>query len=380
MSETSDWYRALGVSAHKPYLQPFHTATYFAKPLPDLAGSETYRFFLHADGVGTKGILSYLWWKESQDPLVWAHLAQDALVMNTDDLACAGVVEGFVFSTTIQRNPFHIPDEVVQAIIEGVYAFVAQLNQWGVRAEVAGGETADMPDVVRTIALEAVAAARVRLDQLIPIRRPDRRVYIVGLASFGQASYETSYNSGIGCNGLTAARHLLLKAEYAKQYPETVAPELPTPYQGDLRLSDTLEGHAVGALLTAPTRTYLPILRDIYRECRSAIYAVIHCTGGGQRKALKYLPYTLIAKTNFFPLPPIFAALQGRRPIEALFEVFNMGHRLELYVLPEAVASVQAIAQGYNVESRLIGEAYPIETPSRLIGEFAGRRWEWASP
>ncbi|MCS7296722.1 MAG: phosphoribosylformylglycinamidine cyclo-ligase [Bacteroidia bacterium] len=373
----SDWYRRFGVSAHKGFLRRFETAKYFAPVGADIAGDPAFRFALHADGVGTKGILAYLWWKESGEISVWHHLAQDALVMNTDDLACSGITSGFIFSTTITRNPFLIPDEIVQALIEGFYLFAEKLRDMGIAAIVAGGETADMPDVVRTIGVEGVAAARISEKELIPLRPPDTEVWIVGVGSFGQASYEDTYNSGIGCNGITAARHLLLSSTYRQQYPETTAPEMPETYLGKWHLTDSIQGHLLGHLLTAPTRTYLPFLREVYQHFRQAIYAVIHCTGGGQRKAIKYLPFTLIRKDNFFSLPPLFALLEGARPWRELFEVFNMGHRLELYTLPQVADDIIAIAKRYNIPAQIVGSARPSDKESRIEASFAGEHWIW---
>jgi len=297
--------------------------------------------------------------------------------MNTDDLACAGFADYFVFSTTLVRNPFLIPDSVVQRVIQGVYAFAQKLEEWGIVARVAGGETADMPDVVRTIGLEAVAAARAPQAQLLPLRRPDRELVLVGLASFGQTTYESTYNSGVGANGLTALRHLLLTGEYAQKYPETLDPHLPAPYQGRWRLSDFVAGYPLGLLLTSPTRTYLPFLRTLYSQYRKALYGVIHCTGGGQRKALQYFPQTLIRKESFFPLPPLFACLEGLRPWSELFEVLNMGHRMELYLLPEAVEEVLALAATYHLPAQVIGTARPHEGPTRIEASFAGETWTW---
>ncbi|MCS6896147.1 MAG: phosphoribosylformylglycinamidine cyclo-ligase [Bacteroidia bacterium] len=374
---STDWYRSLGVSAHKSFLAKHHAKDYFAAVLPDIAGEATHRFALHADGVGTKGILAYLWWREKGDESIWYHLAQDALVMNTDDMACSGITEGFVFSTTITRNPFHIPDSVVGAIIDGVYAFTEHLNQLGISAQVAGGETADMPDIVRTVGIEATAAARVATNRLIPLRRPEQEILIVGLASFGQTNYETTYNSGIGSNGITAIRHLLLSPVYKQKYPETVADELPNPYQGRFHLSDRVHDFFLGDLLTAPTRTYLPYLRQVYENYRQAIYAVIHCTGGGQRKVMKYLPYTLIRKDNFFPLPPMFSVLEGLRPWSELFEVLNMGHRMEIYALPSIAEELLGIATQYNLPARIIGSARPHEGPTRIEASFQGTSWCW---
>lgn len=374
-----DWYRQLGVSAHKSFLLglPSHSTEYFAAVWPDMAGDPAYRFALHADGVGTKGVLTYLWWRETGDLTLWRKLAQDALVMNTDDLACSGITEGFVFSTTITRNPFHIPDEVVRMVIEGVYAFAQQLAEWGISAQVAGGETADMPDVVRTIGVEATVAARPLANDLLPLRRPTKEILIVGLASSGQAAYETEYNSGIGCNGLTAVRHLLLHPVYAERFPESVAPENPHPYQGKYLLSDRIGAYPLGYLLTSPTRTYLPVLRAIYAAYRAQVYAVIHCTGGGQRKALKYLPNTYIEKEAFLPLPPLFAALEGARPWSDLFATLNMGHRIELYVEPAVAEEILAIAQGQGVAAQVIGTAAPKEGPTEMQVSFRGERWVW---
>jgi phosphoribosylformylglycinamidine cyclo-ligase len=349
---------------------------FFAKVLLDLAGDKAYRFALHADGVGTKGVLAYLWWKETGDISVWEGLAQDALIMNTDDLACIGAVEGFVFSTVITRNALRISDEVVQRVIWGVHQTVAWLNEIGIRAEIGGGETADMTDVVRTIGLEAVAAVRLPEKALIPFRRPEKRILIVGLASYGQATYEKFPNSGIGCNGLTAARHLLLCATYEQKYPETIEPHLPQPYRGSYTLTSLVEGEPLGQLLLSPTRTYLPILRDIYRTHRKAIYGVVHCTGGGQRKALKYFPGTYIRKEQFLPLPPVFALLRGRRPWKELFEVFNMGHRMEIYVEPSVAQEVIAISKEYGVAAQVIGESLPAEK-TRMEVSFEGEEWEW---
>ncbi|MDW8135072.1 MAG: phosphoribosylformylglycinamidine cyclo-ligase, partial [Bacteroidia bacterium] len=375
---SKDWYRLLGVSAHKSFLEDLPSAHtgYFAPILPDIAGDPAYRFALHADGIGTKGVLAYLWWKETGDTSVWQHLAQDALVMNTDDLACSGITGPFVFSTTLIRNPFYIPDEVVKTIIQAVYAFAEQLRAWGIPAKVAGGETADMPDLVRTIGLEATAAARVPANHLIPLRRPDKEIAIIGLASFGQAQYEKEYNSGIGCNGITAARHLLLDASYKDKYPEAVEPSLVGSYQGTLRLSDEVESVAVGKLLLSPSRTYLPILREKYRRY---LYGIIHCTGGGQRKAIKYFPKTLIRKDNLFPLPPVFRLLEGKRPWAELFETFNMGHRLELYVASEAAEELMEISRAYQVEAQRIGTAIPIEEETRIEIQFQGQEWVWSA-
>ncbi|MCS7188478.1 MAG: phosphoribosylformylglycinamidine cyclo-ligase [Bacteroidia bacterium] len=374
-----DWYRSLGVSAHKSFLDDIVGSypPYFVKVLPDPRGNVSHYFTLHADGVGTKGILSYLWWREKKDIRVWRKLAQDALVMNTDDLACAGITQGFVFSTTITRNTFCIPDEVVQEIVVGVYDFVEKLQGMGIDAEVAGGETADMPDVVRTISVEGTAAAHIEASKLLPLRRPTREAVIIGLASAGQAIYENEYNSGIGCNGITAIRHLLLSPYYAEHFPETFTTENPTPYSGKYMLKDKIGGYLLGDLLTSPTRTYVPILKEVLFSHRAYIYAIIHCTGGGQRKVLKYLPYTWIHKENLFPLPPLFSLLEGVRPWKELFETLNMGHRMEIYAEPEVAEEIIRIVQQYGVEAQIIGIARPSEEPTCVEVKFKGEQWRW---
>lgn len=376
----SDWYRNLGVSAGKEFLASLVRAhgPYFVPVLPDLVGDPAYRYALHSDGIGTKGILAYLWWRETGDGRIWRSLAQDALVMNTDDLACIGATEQFVFSTILTRNALRIPDEVVQAIIEGVYAYAAWLRGFGIEAQVGGGETADMTDVVRTIGLEAVAATRLPASALMAVRRPKTEIHIVGLASYGQAVYEAAYNSGIGCNGLTAARHLLLSPIYRDKYPETVEPALTEAYQGPYRLEDTVEGYRLGELLLSPTRTYVPLLRQVFAAYREAIYGVVHCTGGGQRKALRYLPGTFIRKEAFLPLPPIFRLLAERRPWPELFATFNMGHRLELYVEPSVSEAIIAISEAMGIPAQVIGIARPAEHTVMEVA-FAGEVWQWTA-
>ncbi len=374
----SDWYRKLGVSADKGFLSGFVRAhgPYFSPILPDLAGDPNYHWALHGDGIGTKGILAYLWWRETGDVTVWRNLAQDALVMNTDDLACIGATEQFVFSTILTRNALRIPDEIVQVIIQAVYAYAEWLEAQGIQASVGGGETADMTDVVRTIGLEAVAATRFPSAALIPLRRPATEIHVVGLASYGQATYESTYNSGIGCNGLTAARHLLLSSAYRDKYPETVEPALAEAYQGPYRLDHLVEGYRLGELLLSPTRTYLPLLRQIFSLYRSAIYGVIHCTGGGQRKALKYFSGTFIRKENFLPLPPVFQLLSNRRPWPELFATFNMGHRIELYVEPAVSDAIITLSQSMGIPAQVIGTARPADTTTIEVG-FAGEVWRW---
>ncbi|MGQ9863550.1 MAG: AIR synthase related protein [Bacteroidia bacterium] len=348
----SDLYRRWGVSAQKAFLASYQPTDAFCSALP---WGHKY-VFLHADGIGTKGILAYLWWKETGDTHIWRNLAQDALVMNTDDLACVGAMGPFIFSTTLLRNAHHVPDAIVQEIIAGVYDFTEKLNDLGIEAHVAGGETADMTDVVKTLSLEATAYTEMPPNQFFRFRPIDKRVLIVGLASYGQTTYETEYNSGIGSNGLTAARHLLLHPSYAPKYPETYDPNLPA-YQGNYLLSDTLADIPIGKLLLSPTRTYLPFLREIFATERQNLYAVIHSTGGGQTKVRKYLKAHIVKE--HWTLPPLFEKLLALTSVQEAFQIFNMGYRMELYVDPKAAERIQNQAQKWHIPTQILGYAQP---------------------
>lgn len=362
----TDPYRRWGVSAQKAFLTPYQPADAFCSALP---WGNKY-ILLHADGIGTKGILAYLWWKETGDVQVWRHLAQDALVMNTDDLACVGAMGPFIFSTTLLRNAYYIPDAIVQEVIAGVYDFAEKLNDLGIESHIAGGETADMTDIVKTLTLEATAYTEVPQEKFFRFRPIEEKVLIVGLGSYGQTSYETEYNSGIGANGLTAARHLLLHPSYAEKYPETYDPNLPKAYQGSYLLRDTLADVPIGKLLLSPTRSYLPFLQEIFATEQRNLYAVIHCTGGGQTKVRKYLKAHIIK--DHWVLPPLFEKLLALTSIQEAFQIFNMGYRMELYVHPKAAERIQNHAQKWSIPSEILGYAQP--GPSKVEIHYQGEK------
>ncbi len=370
-SKTITKYEKRGVSASK---EDVHAAiahldkglfpTAFCKILPDLAaGNSKYCNILHADTAGTKSSLAYLYWRETGDLSVWAGVAQDAIVMNLDDMACAGCTDNFMLSSTIGRNKNLIPGEVIAAIIRGTSEFADAMRQHGVNIELAGGETADVGDIVRTIDVGYTAFARMkRSEVIVPDIRPGD--VVVGLASFGQASYETSYNGGMGSNGLTAARHDVLSKVYAEKYPESFDPHLSDDvvYSGDQLLTNSIQlpnkqSMPVGKLLLSPTRTYLPVLQELIRDHRKKIHALIHVTGGGQTKVLKFFKDALIVKDNLFPIPPLFSLIQksSQTSWQEMYQVFNMGHRMEIYLPARHADTVMAIAEKYGIEARVLG-------------------------
>lgn len=370
-SDTITKYEKRGVSASK---EEVHAAiahldkglfpTAFCKILPDLAaGNSKYCNLLHADTAGTKSSLAYLYWRETGDLSVWAGVAQDAIVMNLDDMACAGCTDNFMLSSTIGRNKTLIPGEVIAAIIRGTSEFADAMRQHGVNIELAGGETADVGDIVRTIDVGYTAFARMkRSEVIVPDIRPGD--VVVGLASFGQATYENAYNGGMGSNGLTAARHDVLSNVYATKYPESFDPNLPRDvvYSGDQLLTDSIQlpdkqSMPVGKLLLSPTRTYLPVLQELIRDHRKKVHALIHVTGGGQTKVLKFFKDALIVKDNLFPIPPLFSLIQksSQTSWREMYQVFNMGHRMEIYLPARHADTVMAIAEKYGIEARILG-------------------------
>jgi len=335
----------------------------FCKILPDLAaGSLKHCNLLHADTAGTKTSLAYVHWRETGDLSVWPGVAQDAIVMNLDDMACVGCTNDIILSSTIGRNKGLIPAEVIAAVIRGTSDFVEKMRDQGVQLHLAGGETADVGDIVRTIDVGFTAFARMkRSDVLVPsIRSGD---VIVGLASFGQASYETEYNGGMGSNGLTAARHDVLSKIYAEKYPESFDPRLPNEvvYTGNRMLTDNIavgnQMISVGKLILSPTRSYLPVLQEILQSHRKKIHGLIHVTGGGQTKVLKFVKDVHIVKDNLFELPPLFKLIQesSKTPWREMYQVFNMGHRMEIYLPARHADTVMAIAEKYGIEARVIG-------------------------
>lgn len=335
----------------------------FCKILPDLAaGSARHCNLLHADTAGTKTSLAYIYWRETGDLSVWPGIAQDAIVMNLDDMACVGCTGNIMLSSTIGRNKTLIPGEVIAAVIRGTTDFIEKMRAHGVEIHLAGGETADVGDIVRTIDVGFTAFARMkRSDVLVNQIRPGD--VIVGLASFGQATYEDAYNGGMGSNGLTAARHDVLSKIYAEKYPESFDPKLPgeVVYTGNQKLTDPItinhQQTTVGKLLLSPTRTYLPVLQEILQQYRKKIHGLIHVTGGGQTKVLKFVKDVHIVKDNLFELPPLFRLIQENSGTDwrEMYQVFNMGHRMEIYLPGRYAEQVMAIAEKYGIEARVLG-------------------------
>ncbi len=353
----------------------------FCKILPDLAaGNAKYCNLLHADTAGTKTSLAYVHWRETGDLSVWKGVAQDAIVMNLDDMACAGCTNDIILSSTIGRNKGLIPAEVIAAVIRGTSDFVEKMQSHGVNLHLAGGETADVGDIVRTIDVGFTAFARMkRSEVLVPnIRAGD---VIVGLASFGQASYETEYNGGMGSNGLTAARHDVLSKIYAEKYPESFDPRLPNDvvYTGNRLVTEIVsvgnQEISIGKLILSPTRSYLPVLQEILRDYRKKIHGLIHVTGGGQTKVLKFVKDAHIIKDNLFELPPLFRLIQesSQTPWREMYQVFNMGHRMEIYLPSRQADAVMAIAEKYGIEARVIGRVKRAEGEKVTVKSAFGK-------
>lgn len=337
----------------------------FCKIYPDLLGRDAdWVNVMHADGAGTKSILAYLYWKETGDLSVWQGIAEDAIVMNLDDLLCVGITDEFLFSSTIDRNKHRIPGAVLSEIIEGSRRFFERMKQQGVHIEYLGGETADVGDLVRTIAVNGTLTARWPKDRIISNERIQAGDVIVGLASFGQTSYEDRYNSGIASNGLTSARHDLLSKYYAEQYPETFESTLDPAvvYTGPYRLTDPVPGMPdlnIGQLLLSPTRTFAPVVRACFEQHFDRIHGMIHCSGGGQTKCLKYLPAGLgVIKDNLFDPPLIFELIQSasHSSDSEMYQVFNMGTRLEIYTDANTATELIGIAASLGVDARQIGQ------------------------
>ncbi len=339
----------------------------FCKIIPDLAGDPEWCTAVHADGAGTKSSAAYLMYRETGDPSWFCGIAQDSLVMNTDDLLCIGAVDGFKISNTIGRNAHRVDAACLAAIIGGYDKIIGFLKQHGVDLEMTGGETADVGDLVRTVICDSTAIVRLPRRQVVQASEIKPGQVIIGLASFGQTSYETRENSGIGSNGLTAARHLLLNKKYYEKYPESCSDTLPADkaYCGAWNLHDQLPGSTltVGEAILSPTRTYLPVIRSILPELKNEISGIIHCTGGGQAKCRDFGQGIRYVKDNLFPMPPIFKAIQesGEIAPAEMYQVFNMGHRLEIYCTESAAAKILAISKNFNLDARRIGytEAFP---------------------
>ena len=334
----------------------------FCKIIPDVfTGDPDYCIVMHADGAGTKSALAYAYWRETGDMSVWRGIAQDAVVMNLDDLLCVGVTDNILLSSTIGRNKLLVPGEVIAALINGTQAFADDMQRLGVGLHLCGGETADVGDLVRTIIVDSTVTARIRRSDIIDNARIAAGDVIVGLASSGQAAYETEYNSGIGSNGLTSARHDVFARYLATGYPETFDSGVneALTYAGNRRLTDIepVTGITYGKLVLSPTRTYAPVIREALQKYRPYIHGMVHCSGGAQTKVLHFINNVHVIKDNLFPPPPLFEVIraESRAGLREMYKVFNMGHRMELYV-PETIAgALVAISKKYSVDARIIG-------------------------
>lgn len=347
----------------------------FCKILPDFTGgNENYCNVMHADTAGTKTSLAYLFYKETKDLNIWKGIAQDAIVMNIDDMACVGCTDNIILSSTIGRNKNLISGEIIKTIIDGTTDFVELMKKHGINIHLAGGETADVGDIVRTIDVGFTAFSRLLKDNLI-INKIKSDDVIVGFSSSGKTTYEDNYNSGISSNGLTLARHDLLTQNYAEKYPESFDPLIPIHlvYTGKMNLLDALEtpfgAKKLGELLLSPTRSYLPFIRSIPHDLLKKINGMIHCTGGGQTKVSKFISHKRIIKNNLFEVPPIFSAIQANSGTswKEMYQVFNMGHRLEIYTDMNSAEKFMKIAESFNLEAKLIGHVTNHQGQSVLI-------------
>lgn len=383
---SNDRYAARGVSSGKEEVHAAIRSTdkglfpkAFCKIIPDiLSGDPEYALVMHADGAGTKSSLAYIYWKETGDLSVWKGIAQDALVMNTDDLLCVGVTNDFLLSSTIGRNKNKVTGEVIAALIQANQELCDWFTSMGVNVHLTGGETADVGDLVRTLIVDSTVVARIKRSEVIDNSNIKAGDVIVGLASFGQASYENSYNGGMGSNGLTSARHDVFSAAYRSKYPESYDPEVPEElvYSGKYLLTEKVPGLEVnyGQLVLSPTRTYAPVIREMLTQFRSHIHGMVHCSGGGQTKILHFIDQLHIIKDNLFDTPPLFQIIQEASGTDwkEMYRVFNMGHRMELYVPQEIAADLIRISQSFGVDAQIVGRVEASEKKELSIHSAHG--------
>lgn len=369
-SDTSKRYSLRGVSASK---EDVHNAIKnidkglfpqaFCKIIPDyLTQDEEYCIIMHADGAGTKSSLAYAYWKETGDISVWKGIAQDALIMNIDDLLCVGATDNILLSSTIGRNKNLIPSEVISAIINGTEELIQELKTFGVTIHSTGGETADVGDLVRTIIVDSTVTARMKRSDVINNANIQAGDVIVGLASFGQAKYEKEYNGGMGSNGLTSARHDVFAKSLAQKYPETYDAVVPEEliYSGNVNLTDVVQDSPInaGKLVLSPTRTYAPVIKKILDKYSSeTIHGMVHCSGGAQTKVLHFVENVHVIKDNLFPIPPLFKLIQEQSGTDwkEMYQVFNCGHRMELYISEAVAKDIIKISQSFNIDAQIIG-------------------------
>jgi len=386
-SDTSKRYALRGVSAAK---EDVHQAIKnidkglfpkaFCKIVPDyLTGDQDYCLLMHADGAGTKSSLAYLYWKETGDVSVWKGIAQDALIMNIDDLICVGATDNILLSSTIGRNKNLISAEVIAAIINGTEELIAELKSFGVTIHSTGGETADVGDLVRTIIVDSTVTARMKRSDVIDNATIKAGDVIVGLASFGQASYEKEYNGGMGSNGLTSARHDVFSNYLAEKYPESFDAAVPSDlvYSGQMQLTDEVENSPLnaGKLVLSATRTYAPIIKKILEKFSpKEIHGMVHCSGGAQTKVLHFIDNLHIIKDNLFPIPPLFKLIQDQSKTDwkEMYQVFNCGHRMELYVPAEIAQEIIVISKSFQVDAQIVGRVEASETKKLTISSEYG--------
>ena len=350
----------------------------FCKIIPDILGGDPdYCNIMHADGAGTKSSLAYMYWKETGDVSVWKGIAQDALIMNTDDLLCVGAVDNILVSSTIGRNKMLIPGEVISAIINGTDELLQQMRDMGVGIYATGGETADVGDLVRTIIVDSTVTCRMKRCDVIDNANICPGDVIVGLSSCGQATYEKEYNGGMGSNGLTSARHDVFAKYLAEKYPESYDHAVPEElvYSGNFRLEDEVDGAPVnaGKLVLSPTRTYAPVVKRLLDELRPRIHGMVHCTGGAQTKVLHFVGENCrVIKDNMFPVPPLFRAIQQQSQTDwqEMYKVFNMGHRLEVYLAPEDADKVIEISNSFNIDAQIVGRIEDGKRSLTIQSEF----------
>ncbi|MBK7712765.1 MAG: phosphoribosylformylglycinamidine cyclo-ligase [Bacteroidales bacterium] len=350
----------------------------FCKIVPDLlGGDDSYCNIMHADGAGTKSSLAYVYWKETGNMSVWKGIAQDAIVMNLDDLLCVGAYNNILLSSTIGRNKNHIPGEVISAIINGTEEVLEELRNLGIGIWSTGGETADLGDLVRTLAVDSTVITRLKRSEIISNHNIRESDVIVGLESSGQTTYEKEYNSGMGSNGLTSARHDVFAPYLATRYPESLDPTLSYDliYSGRLKLTDTIEelNTDAGRMVLSPTRTYAPVIRRVLEKMRPEIHGMVHCSGGGQTKVMHFIDNLHVVKDNLFPLPPLFRIIheQSGTDWKEMYKVFNMGHRFEIYTAPENAAEIISIAGEFNLGARIIGHCEKSDQKKlTIISEF----------
>ncbi|MEW5677303.1 AIR synthase related protein [Flavobacterium enshiense] len=381
-SDNSQRYNLRGVSASK---EDVHNAIKnidkglfpkaFCKIVPDyLTNDDDYCLIMHADGAGTKSSLAYMYWKETGDMSVWKGIAQDALIMNIDDLLCVGATDNIMLSSTIGRNKNLIPGEVISAIINGTEELIAELKTYGVTINSTGGETADVGDLVRTIIVDSTVTARMKREDVVDNANIQAGDVIIGLASYGQANYESGYNGGMGSNGLTSARHDVFAKYLAEKYPESYDASVPNDlvYSGNVKLTDKVEGSSIdaGKLVLSPTRTYAPIIKAILNKYTAGlIHGMVHCSGGAQTKVLHFVDDVHVIKDNMFPVPPLFKLIQEQSKTDwkEMYQVFNCGHRMELYIPSDIAEDIIEISKSFGVDAQIIGRVEASENKKLTI-------------